>query len=186
MVNLYSTDFYELARERLAPGGLLAQWWPITNQNEEVSQAMMQSILDVFPHVTAWTTDSYDMMVLGSMQPMEMEAEQIQTRFAFPDVKQALAELLATYVMGRDGLEHFAGTAKPVTGNWPCIEYAPWVRPDEIRRLLPRLLELAGPIPLQKDPPVSVMRYWLNGRSSLTLTTQHWLLRRETANGGSS
>jgi spermidine synthase len=157
VVNLYSTDFYELARKRLAPGGILAQWWPITTQNEEDSQAMMQSILDVFPYVTVWTTDIYEMMVLGSMQPMEMDAERIKTRFAFPGVKRALAEvgisnpseLLATYVMGRDGLENFAGRAEPVTDNRPRIEYAPWVRPQEIRRILPRLLELSGTIPLQ-------------------------------------
>jgi len=157
VVNLYSTDFYELARSRLAPGGILAQWWPITTQNEEDSQAMMQSILDVFPYVTVWTTDIYEMMVLGSMQPMELDAEQIKTRFEFPGVKKALtevgisnpSELLATFVMGRDGLENFAGTAKPVTDNRPRIEYAPWVRPHEIRRILPRLLEPAGTIPLQ-------------------------------------
>jgi hypothetical protein len=97
------------------------------------------------------------MMVLGSMQPMEMDMEQIKTRFAFPGVKKALAEvgisnpseLLATFVMGRDGLENFAGLAVPVTDNRPRIEYAPWVRPHEIRRVLPRLLELSGTIPLQ-------------------------------------
>lgn len=157
VVNLYSTDFYELARERLAPGGILAQWWPIATQNEEDSQAMMQSILEVFPHVTVWTTDIYEMMVIGSMQPMEMDAERIKTRFAVPGVKTAMvevgiadpAELLATYVMGRDGLENFAGPVEPVTDNRPRIEYAPWVRPDAIRRILPRLLELAGPIPLE-------------------------------------
>jgi spermidine synthase len=157
VVNLYSTDFYELARKRLALGGILAQWWPITTQNEEDSQSMMQSILDVFPYVTVWTTDIHEMMVLGSMQPMEMDAEKIKARFAFPGVKKALAEagisnpaeLLATYVMGRDGLENFAGAAEPVTDNRPRIEYAPWVRPHEIRRILPRLLELSGTIPLQ-------------------------------------
>jgi spermidine synthase len=157
VVNLYSTDFYELARKRLAPGGALAQWWPITTQNESDSQSMMQSILDVFPYVTVWTTDIYEMMVIGSMQPMEMDAEKIKTRFAFPGVKKALAEvgisnpskLLATYVMSRDGLKNFAGTAQSVTDDRPCIEYAPWVRPNEIRRILPRLLNLAGAIPLQ-------------------------------------
>lgn len=118
---------------------------------------MMQSILEVFPHVTVWTTDIYEMMVIGSMQPMEMDAERIKTRFAVPGVKTAMvevgiadpAELLATYVMGRDGLENFAGPVEPVTDNRPRIEYAPWVRPDAIRRILPRLLELAGPIPLE-------------------------------------
>jgi len=29
VVNLYSREFYELARRRLAPGGMVAQWWPL-------------------------------------------------------------------------------------------------------------------------------------------------------------
>ena len=93
VVNLYSTDFYKLARKRMAPDGLLAQWWPITTQNLEDSQAMMQSILEVFPHVTVWTTDIYEMMVIGSMQPMEIDAEQVKIRFAFPAVKKSLEEV---------------------------------------------------------------------------------------------
>ena len=157
VVNLYSTDFYELARDRLAPGGLLAQWWPIATQNMEDSQSMMRSILDVFPYVTVWTTDVYEMMVIGSMQPMTFDAQQITTRFELPGVKKALADvgistpsaLLATYVMGRDGLEKFAGKSRPVTDNSPRIEYAPWVRPHEIRRILPLLLGLSDAIVLQ-------------------------------------
>lgn len=157
VVNLYSTDFYELARDRLAPDGLLAQWWPIATQNLEDSQSMLRSILDVFPYVTVWTTDVYEMMVIGSMRPMVLDAARITARFALPGVRQALAEvgvstpsaLLATYVMGREELETFVGTARPVTDNRPRIEYASWVRPHEIRRVLPRLLELAGALPLQ-------------------------------------
>lgn len=157
VVNLYSTDFYELARDRLEPDGLLAQWWPIATQNMEDSQSMLRSILDVFPYVTVWTTDVYEMMVIGSMRPMELDAARIATRFALSEVQKALTEvgvaspsaLLATYVMGRKELETFVGTAPPVTDDRPRIEYAPWVRPHEIRRVLPRLLELAADIPLQ-------------------------------------
>jgi predicted membrane-bound spermidine synthase len=35
VANLYSRDFYELARARLAPAGLVAQWWPLPAQNDE-------------------------------------------------------------------------------------------------------------------------------------------------------
>ena len=55
--------------------------------------------------------------------------------------------------MGREGLENFTGTAEPVTDNRPRIEYAPWVRPQEIRRILPCLLEHVGTIPLQNANP---------------------------------
>src|SRR5262249_31348789 len=43
VANLYSRDFYELARERLAPGGLLAQWWPVPAQNDEDSRSLVRA-----------------------------------------------------------------------------------------------------------------------------------------------
>src|SRR5262249_13889147 len=37
VVNLYSREFYDLCRQRLAPDGLMAQWWPLPAQNDEDS-----------------------------------------------------------------------------------------------------------------------------------------------------
>ncbi|MNQ62914.1 hypothetical protein D3C85_772770 [compost metagenome] len=58
------------------------------------------------------------------------------------------AALLATYVTDRAGLEHFAASAQAVTDDRPLIEYAPWVRNNEITRVLPALLALRQPPPL--------------------------------------
>ena len=43
VVNLYSTDFYLLCRERLAPGGLMSQWWPLPTQNDEASRSLVRT-----------------------------------------------------------------------------------------------------------------------------------------------
>jgi spermidine synthase len=40
-----------------------------------------------------------------------------------------------------------------VTDDQPRIEYAPWVRPDEIHRVLPRLIGLRSPLPLPGASP---------------------------------
>lgn len=52
------------------------------------------------------------------------------------------AALLATWVTDRAGLERFAAGALTVTDDQPRIEYAPWVRSQEITRVLPALLDL--------------------------------------------
>lgn len=41
-----------------------------------------------------------------------------------------------------------AADALPVTDDQPRIEYAPWVRSQEITRVLPALLDLRVPAPL--------------------------------------
>ena len=156
VVNLYSRDFYELARRRLNEGGLLAQWWPITTQNDEDSQSLVRSMLDVFPHVTLWTTEVHEMMLVGSMAPLSLDFSRISQRFNTPGIAAALhevgihtpADLLATYITGRSGLESYAADALPVTDDRPRIEYASWVRTAEITRVLPKLLQLSSPLPL--------------------------------------
>ena len=148
VVNLYSRDFYELAQAKLAPHGLLAQWWPLATQNDADSRSLVRSLLDVFPYVTLWSTEFHEMMLIGSHQPLALDPEQIRDRYEQPTVKAALTAvgipspqaLLATYVTDRAGLERYVQDAPPVTDDRPLIEYADWVRPREITRVLPTVM----------------------------------------------
>ena len=150
VVNLYSRDFYQLAAQRLQPQGLVAQWLPLPTQNIDDSRSLVRSFLDVYPYATLWTSEFHEMLLVGSLQPIELDAARISARFEQPSVRDALQDvgvasapaLLATWVTDRAGLERFAGEAPAVTDDQPRIEYAPWVRPKEITRVLPALLDL--------------------------------------------
>ncbi|ANY16163.1 fused MFS/spermidine synthase [Bordetella pseudohinzii] len=161
VVNLYSSDFYALAARRLNPSGVVAQWLPLPTQNLEDTRALVASFLAVFPHVSLWTTEVHEMLLVGSMQPMALDAARIAERFGQPRVQEALAEvgvrspaaLLATWVCGREALEGFVAGVAPVTDDRPAIEYAPWVRQREIVRALPALMALREAPPLQGGSP---------------------------------
>jgi spermidine synthase len=150
VANLYSRDFYELARRRLNPNGLLAQWWPLPTQNDEDSRSLLRSFLDVFPYATLWTTELHEMLLIGSIEPIHLDATQIAERFGRPGVSAALREvgiespaaLLAIYVTDRAGLERYAGNAPPTTDDRPRIEYSAWLRRGEFPRVLSRVLML--------------------------------------------
>jgi spermidine synthase len=165
VVNLYSSDFYRLAARRLEKDGLFAQWLPISTQNDEDTRSLVRSFLEVFPYATLWTTEMHEMLLVGSLSPIELNASAIEERFAQSNVSTALqavgvdsaAALLATWVTGRDGLERYAAGVRPVTDNDPRIEYATWVRPQEITRTLPALLAL------RSEAPVSGMDDGLRG-----------------------
>lgn len=156
VVNLYSRDFYQLAAKRLAPGGVLAQWWPLPTQNDEDSRAMVRAFLDAFPHATLWTTELHEMLLVGSNDPIELDATRIEQHFNQPSVASALGEvgvgspaaLLATWVTDRAGLDRYAGSTAPVTDDHPSIEYATWVRRNELVRVLPELVALRTEPPL--------------------------------------
>jgi spermidine synthase len=156
VVNLYSRDFYRLARARLRPRGLLAQWWPLPAQNDEDSRALVRSFLDAFPYASLWTTELHEMLLIGAAEPIDLDVRRIAARFDQPEVAAALREvgiaspaaLLATWVTDRAGLERYAAGALAVTDNRPRIEYAAWVRVGEFARVLPRVLAL------RTDPPL--------------------------------
>jgi spermidine synthase len=156
VVNLYSSDFYKLARARLNPGGLVAQWLPLPTQNDGDTQSLVRSFLDIYPHVSLWTTELHEMLLIGSLAPLDLYVPRIIERFNRPEVAAALREvgisspqaLMGTWITGRAGLETYAGEALPVTDDQPRIEYADWVRYDELQRVLPRLIDL------RTDPPL--------------------------------
>jgi predicted membrane-bound spermidine synthase len=156
VVNLYSRDFYQLAASRLEKQGLVAQWLPLPTQNIDDSRSLVRSFLDVFPYATLWTSEFHEMLLVGSMEPIELDAAKISQRFQQDTVRSTLQDvgigsapaLLSTWVTDRAGLERFAADAQPVTDDQPRIEYAPWVRAKEISRVLPALLDLRIAPPL--------------------------------------
>jgi len=170
VANLYSTDFYQLARARLKPGGIVAQWLPLPTQNDADSRSLVRSFLDVYPYASLWSTELHEMLLVGAMQPVELDVARISERFQQPEVAATLravgiaspAALLATWITDRAGLEAYAGDALPVTDDQPRIEYADWVRRDELQRVLPALLQLRGEPPLLGADPeftLSVTRH---------------------------
>ncbi|WP_143220250.1 MULTISPECIES: spermidine synthase [unclassified Achromobacter] len=156
VVNLYSRDFYRLAAGRLNDKGIVAQWLPLPTQNIDDTRALVASFIAVFPHATLWTTELHEMLLVGSLQDMPLDADRIAARLRIPAVRTALAEvgvmspgaLLATWVTDRAGLARFAGTTPAVTDDRPAIEYATWVRPRELTRTLPALLDLRTAAPV--------------------------------------
>jgi spermidine synthase len=175
VVNLYSREFYELCRARLAPHGIVAQWLPLMTQNDEDARALVRSFLDVFPHASLWTTELHETLLLGSMEPMDLDVDTIARRLALPPVRKALADvgidslaaLLATYVTDTAGLERYADGVAPVTDDRPRIEHAGFIRPGEFGRVLRNLLLLRTNEPIGGAGP-ALWREVLHERALLT------------------
>lgn len=147
VVNLYSSDFYRLAASRLNENGIVAQWLPLPTQNDEDTRALVRSFIDIFPYASIWSTELHEAMLIGSRQPLVLDASRISARFSQPQTSAALAEvgvgspaaLIATWITDRNGLEGFAADAPAVTDDRPGIEYASWLRPGEFARTFAHL-----------------------------------------------
>jgi spermidine synthase len=73
--NLYSQEFYELARQHLAEDGVLQQWVQLHRIGPEAIGSAIASVRSVFPYVSYWTYDGAG-MVLAANHPLDPQAAQ--------------------------------------------------------------------------------------------------------------
>ena len=69
VVNLYSREFFALARSRLRPGGLLSYWFPIDQVSEQAAREVVRAFVDVFPESVLLSGYGNELILLGSNGP---------------------------------------------------------------------------------------------------------------------
>lgn len=67
--SLYSHEFYELARARLAKGGILQQWVQLHHIRRRELAAIVRTLRGVFPHVALFVGGAQGILVAG-MEPL--------------------------------------------------------------------------------------------------------------------
>lgn len=75
--NLYSREFFELARDRLAPGGVFQQWVQFHHISPFDILRILNTMRQVFPHVTLWNSGRQGMLV-ASMEPIRADYSLVQ------------------------------------------------------------------------------------------------------------
>jgi spermidine synthase len=116
--NLYSREYFELVRSRLAPGGFGVTWAP--------TPRILATFRSVFPHVLR-----FDDILIGSDRPISHDRAALEARLADPftrdlyargavDVRAQLAPLLARPPVAYDGR---VDPADPNTDVFPRDEF---------------------------------------------------------------
>lgn len=87
--HLYSTEFYELARDRLAPGGTAAQWLPIHLTGETDTRAIIGSFAEVFPYTRLWQDPVTKTGVLvGGLEPWTFSEPAIPLDYSLEQIER--------------------------------------------------------------------------------------------------
>jgi SAM-dependent methyltransferase len=91
---LFSREFLEVARSRLAPGGVYGQWFHIYETDVEVVKLVLRTYASVFPHVSVWFTLRGDLLLLGFDRPTRaLDVDALEERFGQPDFSAAFARV---------------------------------------------------------------------------------------------
>lgn len=127
---LYSKEYFEAVKSRLNPGGLFSLYVPLYETSEDTIRGELATFFEAFPNGTVWANtrdgQGYDMVFLGSAEPLKINVDEIEARLRRPDyrpVAQSLAEVGvgSTYEL----FSTYSGSA---------ADLAPWTRGAEINR----------------------------------------------------
>src|SRR5262249_26925410 len=70
---LYTTEYFELAKKHLNPGGMVSQWVPLYESGMEAVKSEFATFFSVFKNGTIWSNDvngtGYDVVLLGNNGP---------------------------------------------------------------------------------------------------------------------
>ncbi len=145
VASLFTEEYYRLAAQALNDGGVFAQWLQLYQMEPENVRAVVASFSDVFPETfIAKTVIGADMLLIGSMQPIEIDLQKIEARIT-PLIARDLADrsvgiestadLLARVWVTPDGVRVLAEQARRHRDDWPYLMYeAPLSRYLNTRR----------------------------------------------------
>jgi spermidine synthase len=123
---LWSVEYWSLARDALAPGGMMLQWAPQASTRDY--RMIVRSFLSVFPHVTAWAGGS---MLIGSNEPLTIDCESVSARLADPAWRALLSDVgivdwpsfAALFTASDAALRDSVGDGPLLTDDRPRLEF---------------------------------------------------------------
>jgi spermidine synthase len=127
---LYSKEYFEMVKAHLNPGGVVTQWVPLYESDEETVKSEIATFFDVFPGGSVWANElsggGYDVFLLGQANPAPVNVDQIQAKLSSPAYAMVLQSL-------RDvGFNNAIGLLSVYAGQDSDLK--PWLQGAEINR----------------------------------------------------
>lgn len=127
---LYSKEYFEMVKAHLNPGGVVTQWVPLYESDEQTVKSEIATFLSVFPGGTVWANAingaGYDVFLLGQNGPTHIDVDQLQARLDSPAYARVAESL-------RDvGFNSAVDLLSIYTGQ--DADLRPWLQNAEINR----------------------------------------------------
>jgi spermidine synthase len=131
VVNLYSQEYYELARDRLEPGGFVVQWLPMHHLTLDESLQILKTVQAVFPETTLWLHSDTGIIVARRDAPVRIELARVARALEPGPLRDELQELgvgtpldfARLHALGPDEIRAVTSAERPVTDDRPSLEF---------------------------------------------------------------
>jgi spermidine synthase len=98
---LFSGEFLQVAKDHLAPGGVLAQWTHLYEMNDDAVALVLRTYASVFDRVAVWFGLGGDLILLGFDDAGgRIDLERVETRLEAPWTKELLQSIGITDTAG--------------------------------------------------------------------------------------
>jgi spermidine synthase len=132
IASLFTREFFELARARLEPGGVLCQWAHTYDISDADLRSIVATFLSVFPDGTLWLVGDADVLLVGSTGPVDDRLAGIGEAWARPGVAEDLASvgadgpfaILSLFVGEGSALQGWASGAAIQSDNLTRLEFS--------------------------------------------------------------
>jgi spermidine synthase len=137
VVNLYSREYYERARERLTPGGLVVQWLPMHHLDLDESLQILRTVQDVFPETTLWLHSDTGIVVARRDAPIRIDLTRVARALEPGPLRDELEELgvktpldfARMHALGPAEIRALTSSERAVTDDRPSLEFHPLRHP---------------------------------------------------------
>jgi len=128
---LFTREFFDLGRRHLAPKGIFAQWIHFYGIKPPELKGVVRTFQTVFPHVLVFYTPAGDLILLGRVEPFEIDPVQIGSRMANPRVSFELSrvnvdsvyDLFAYFILDTEEVISYTGPGPLNTDDDTFVEF---------------------------------------------------------------
>jgi spermidine synthase len=94
---LFTREFFDLAKQHLRPGGVVTQFVQLYGMSPEAVKSEIGTFVDAFPNTLIWGNprdgEGYDLVMLGEVEPVRIDVDQLQTLLGTPPYAPVAASL---------------------------------------------------------------------------------------------
>lgn len=90
--DLFTSDFYKIAKKRLNKNGIFVQWLQAYDIDETTFVTVMCTLRNSFEHVEVWQSLAGDLLLVCSDQAIEHNFERVTQRLQMPGFRRALID----------------------------------------------------------------------------------------------
>jgi len=151
--NLYTREYFQLIRDRLAEGGIVTYWLPLHSLSDVSAKAILRAFCDVFEDCSLWNGMGTSLMMVGTRNARGPVSEEQFTRqwndpVVAPEMRavgfERPEQLGALFIGDAEYLKGIIANSPPLVDNYPKQIEAPLGSQEEVNRLFRSFTDVAA------------------------------------------